>query len=180
MGTTDRVHTPTRTPTATPTPTARPMDLPDEVRASQVAHVDDLPSNARDVFERARDSKGEWIETPRGSVVETFDDVEYVYDGRLWVVSVDFGTLSYYASTVNLSADERAVPYESLSAAERERFREIVTSVTYDLGPGERAIDFPDPIRYENETYVVERGYYHPGGTIVGVYLSENSTDESG
>ena len=179
--TTDAGSVPTMTPqppTPTPTGTALPVELPAGVDRSDVVRFSSLTPAERETFAAARNTSG-YVELPSDGALETFSNHRYVYaDGRLWTVWGTYGRVAYYASTTELDANETAVAYDSLSEDRQRRFRRIVdVAGSYTLGPREREIDFPSPVRYENRTYVVEKGTASSTYGVLAVSPVESGTD---
>jgi len=152
---TDSIPTTTRQP-STGTPA---LDLPSGVEASAVVRLSSLSTSERATFRAARNASG-YVELGSDSALETFSTHRYVLaDGRLWAIQATYGRVAYYASTTELSENETVVDFGNLTADSQRRFQRVVNrSGSYVLGPNERPIDFPDPVRYDGETYVVEQG----------------------
>ena len=168
----------TRPQTPTPTVTSLPVELPTGVDRSEVVRFSSLSAAERETFAAARNASG-YVELPSDGALETFGNLRYVFaDDRLWAVRATYGRVAYYASTTELDANETAVAYGSLSAEDQRRFRHIVNvSGSYVLGPDERPVDFPDPVRYENRTYVVEKGTASSTYGVLAVFPVESQTD---
>jgi hypothetical protein len=163
--------------TVTPAGTTLPVELPAGVDRSEVVRFSSLSASERETFTAARNASG-YVELSSGGALETFSNHRYVStDGRLWTVRATYGRVAYYASTTELDANETAVAYDSLSAERQRRFRQVVdASGSHVLGPRERPIDFPYPVRYENRTYVVEKGTVSSSYGVLAVSF-ESSTD---
>jgi hypothetical protein len=179
-------ETPTRTdsiPTTTPQPsTGTPaLDLPSGVGASDVIRFSSLSTSERATFRTARNASG-YVELGSDSALETFSSHRYVsVDGRLWAVQATYGRVAYYASTTELSENETVVDFGNLTAASQRRFQRVVNrSGSYVLGPNERPIDFPDPVRYDGEVYVVERGTASSAYGVVHVSPYDSATETFG
>jgi hypothetical protein len=160
------------------TETPSPLDLPPGVDESDVLRYSSLSTSERATFGAARNASG-YVELGSDSALETFSDRRYVSaDGRLWAVEATYGRVAYYASTTELSENETAVSEENFTAGRQRRFRRIVNrSGSYVLGPDERPIDFPDPVRYDGETYVVSRGTASSAYGVLHVYPYDSATD---
>jgi len=176
--TTDGVPTMTESGTATPAGTALSVELPPGVDRSDAVRFSSLSASERETFAAARNTSG-YVELSSDGALETFSNHRYVYvDSRLWTVRSTYGRVAYYASTTDLDANETAAAYDSLSAERQRRFRRIVdASGSYVLGPRERSIDFPYPVRYENRTYVVEKGTASSTYGVLAVFPAESRTD---
>ena len=163
--TTTSVDGPATKTSGVPTMTDRPstettsrLDLPPGVDESDVLQFSSLSMSERVTFGVARNASG-YVELSSDSALETFTEHRYVYaDGRLWGVEATYGRVAYYASTTDATENETVVDFETLTAERQRRFRRVVNrSGSYVLGPDERPIDFPDPVRYDGEPYVVSR-----------------------
>jgi len=163
-----------RPSTATP---AR-LELPSGVDESAVLRYSSLSTSERATFRAARNASG-YVELESDSALETFSNHGYVFDdGRLWQVEAGYGRVAYYASTTALSENETAVAFGDLTAERQRRFRRVVNrSGSYALGPDERAIGFPDPVRYDGQTYVVERGTASSAYGVLHVSPYDTGTD---
>jgi len=171
---TDSVPTMTRQP-STGTPT---LDLPSGVDASAVLRYSSLSTSERATFGAARNASG-YVELSSDSALETFSEHRYVLaDGRLWTVEATYGRIAYYASTTELSENETAVAYGNLTAESQRRFQRVVNrSGSYVLGPDERPIDFPHPVRYDGEVYVVSQGTASSAYGVLHVFPYGNVTN---
>jgi hypothetical protein len=141
------------------TETPSPLDLPSGVDASDVLRYSSLSTSERATFGAARNASG-YVELSSDAALETFSNHRYVLaDGRLWTVEATYGRIAYYASTTELSENETAVDFENVTTERQRRFQRVVNrSGSYVLGPDERTIDFPAPVRYDGEVYVVGQG----------------------
>jgi hypothetical protein len=175
---TEGLPTMTDSGATTPTVSPLPVELPAGVDRSEVVRVSSLTPAERETFAAGRNASG-YVELPSSGALETFSNHRYVSaDGRLWTVRAAYGRVAYSASTMELDANETAVAYDSLSEDRQRRFRRIVDAVgSYTLGPRERAIDFPSPVRYENRTYVVEKGTASSTDGVLAVFPAELPTD---
>jgi len=171
-----------------PTTTDRPstgttssLDLPPGVDESEVLRFSSLSTSERVTFGAARNASG-YVELSSDSALETFSEHRYVYaDGQLWTVEATYGRIAYYASTTDLSENETAVSSQNFTAERQRRFQRVVNrSGSYVLGPDERPIDFPDPVRYDGETYVLERGTASSAHGVLHVSRYDSSTETSG
>ena len=160
------------------TETPSPLDLPAGVDASEVLRYSSLSNSERATFRTARNASG-YVELESSSALETFSNHRYVLaDGRLWTVEGVYGRIAYYASTTELSENETAVDFENVTTERQRRFQRVVNrSGSYVLGPDERMIDFPAPVRYDGEVYVVEQGTSSSTYGVVHVYRYENVTN---
>jgi hypothetical protein len=160
------------------TETPSPLDLPSGVDASDVLRYSSLSNSEREAFRAARNASG-YVELGSDSALETFSNHRYVYaNGRLWQVETTYGRIAYYASTTELSENETAVDFESFTTERQRRFQRVVNrSGSYVLGPDERPIDFPDPVRYNGAVYVVEQGTASSTYGVVHVHRYGNVTN---